>query len=75
MIGRLALGAAVGAGDLGQIELVAHQRQHETGEMVLVDEVPDGCRQNHGLIDFPGAECLAHGARQNLTRSPLASAI
>jgi hypothetical protein len=31
--------------------------------------------QKQRLIDLPGAECLAHAARQNLTRPSLASKI
>jgi hypothetical protein len=42
-------------------------------EMVLGHEIPHRRGQKQRIIDLPGAECLAHAARQNLTRPSLAS--
>src|SRR5208337_1572438 len=71
----LAVLAAVCAGDLRKVEIIAHQTQHKAGEMVLGHEVAHRRRQKQRLIDLPGAECLAHAGRQNLTRPSLASKI
>src|SRR5205807_6971536 len=65
--------AAVGAGDLSEVDIVPDQAQHKAGEMVLGHEVPHRRWQKQWLINLPGAECLAHAQRQNLTRSSLAS--
>ena len=70
---RLAPFAAVGASDRGEVDIIPDQVQHKAGEMVLGHEVPHHRRQKQRLIDLPGAECLAHAQRQNLTRSSLAS--
>src|SRR3954451_5111861 len=43
--------------------------------MVVRHEVPHRRWQKQWLIDLPGAKCLAHAQRQNLTRSSLASKI
>src|SRR6266581_4029811 len=53
--------------------IVPDQAQHKAGEMVLGHEVPHRRWQKQWLINLPGAECLAHAQRQNLTRSSLAS--
>jgi hypothetical protein len=71
----LALLAAVCAGDLRKVEIIVHQAQYKAGEMVLGHEVAHRRRQKQRLIDLPGAECLAHARRQNLTRPSLASKI
>src|SRR5712672_3108310 len=70
---RLTPLAAVGAGDLDEVEFILDQAQHKTGEMVLGHEITHRRRQEQRLINLPGAKCLAHETRQNLTRSPLAS--
>ena len=43
--------------------------------MVLGHEILHPRGQKQRLIDLPGAECLAHAARENLTRASLASKI
>src|SRR5712672_463380 len=73
IIRRLTPLAAVGAGDLDDVEFILHQAHHKTGEMVLGHEITHRRRQEQRLINLPGAKCLAHETRQNLTRSPLAS--
>src|SRR6202166_1249185 len=72
---RLAPFAAIGAGDFPETEIVSDQAQHKAGEMVLGHEVPHHRWQKQRLINLPGAECLAHAASWNLTRSSLASKI
>src|SRR5208283_2188069 len=67
--------AAIGTGDFAQTEIVPDQAQHKAGEMVLGHEVPHHRWQKQRLINLPGAECLAHAASWNLTRSSLASKI
>ena len=67
--------AAVRAGDLGQVDFIPYQAQHKTGEMVLGHEVLHHRWQKQRLIDLPGAKCLAHAHRQNLTRPSCTSKI
>ena len=57
---RLAPLAAIGASDLGEVDIVPDQIQHKPGEMVLGHEVPHLRRQKQRLVNLPGAECLAH---------------
>ena len=73
IIRRLATLAAVGAGDPSEVDFVPDQAQHKAGKMVVGHEVPHRRWQKQWLIDLPGAKCLAHAERQNLTRSSLAS--
>jgi hypothetical protein len=73
--GRLAPLAAVGAGDLGEVNVVPHQAHHKAGEMVRRNEVMHRRGQKQRLIDLPRAECLAHAPTQNLIRPSLASEI
>src|SRR5262249_40903142 len=64
---------SIGARDLDEIQLFFQQVDHEMCEVVLGDEVLHSWRQQLRLLDVPGAKCLAHEARQNLTRDSLAS--
>ncbi len=53
---RLAPLAAVGAGDLGKIEIVLDQAQHKVGEMVSGYEILHRRGQKQRLINLPGTE-------------------
>src|SRR4051794_3307408 len=66
---RLAKRARVGALDFTQVQALPDQRHDETRQMALRHEVLHARRQKLHLIDLPEAEMLAHGARQNQTRS------
>src|SRR4051794_2485789 len=66
---RLAKRARVGALDFTQVQALPDQRHDETRQMVLRHEVLHARRQKLHLVDLPEAEMLAHGARQNQTRS------
>jgi len=66
---RLAEGARVAARDLTQIQALPNQRDDETRQVVLRHEVLHARRQKLRLVDLPEAKMLAHGARQNQTRS------
>src|SRR5271165_7475144 len=46
--------------DLPQIDLLDHQVQDEPRQVILVDELLNRRRQQHRLIDLPGAIALAH---------------
>ncbi len=62
---RLAPLAAVGAGDLGEVDIIPDQIQHKAGEMVLSHEVSHRRWQKQRLINLPGAECLAHAQTES----------
>ena len=57
---RLASLAGVAGQDLGQVQLIPHDTQHERREMVLGHKVLRGNRQQQRIVDLPGAKCLAH---------------
>jgi len=46
--------------DLFQVDLLDHQVQDEPRQVILVDELLNRRRQQHRLIDLPGAVALAH---------------
>ena len=63
---RLAPGAAVGAGDGDEVQMVAHQRQHEAGGVVFGIRLgpcspADLADDSDGLLDRANASVNHHG--------------
>jgi hypothetical protein len=54
--------------DLFQIDLLDHQVQDEPRQVILVDELLNRRRQQHRLIDLPGAIALAYEQAQSIRR-------
>ncbi|MCW2286815.1 hypothetical protein M2323_004620 [Rhodoblastus acidophilus] len=57
---RLAERALVGADDLRQIEALAHQRDHEMGQVIRRHVIRNRRRQQLSLINLPRPKRLAH---------------
>jgi hypothetical protein len=57
---RLPALARISRFDLTKVEMLQHERQNETSQVVLADKVPHARRQQQRLIDRPRPEGLAH---------------
>jgi hypothetical protein len=55
---RLAAFAAIGAGDLGKVNFVAHHAQHKAGQMAFADEIRHRHGSNNGSSIFQGRNVL-----------------